>query len=92
MSEEFRKNLNLDNLGVKPAAADGPSESTRARPRAAAAGPRELRGGDSGRFPRGSLPDDVYDYATREQCKEHGDEAKREQGWIKKSPPERLRP
>ncbi|MFF0175115.1 PKD domain-containing protein [Micromonospora profundi] len=82
VSEEFRKNLNLDNLGVKPATADGPSESTRARPRAAAAGP-ESYVVDSGRFPRGSLPDDVYDYATREQCEEHSDEAKREQGWIK---------
>ncbi|WP_433262185.1 hypothetical protein ACQPWR_22115 [Micromonospora vinacea] len=38
VSEKFRKNLNLDNLGVKPATADGPSESTRARPRAATPG------------------------------------------------------
>ncbi|WP_157742505.1 hypothetical protein [Micromonospora chokoriensis] len=42
--EEFRKNLNLDNFGVKPATADGPSELTRARPRAAAAGPESYGG------------------------------------------------
>jgi hypothetical protein len=32
---------------------------------------------------RGSLPDNVYDYATRERREEYRKDGKRDQGWIK---------
>ncbi|WP_434589660.1 NucA/NucB deoxyribonuclease domain-containing protein [Streptomyces sp. A5-4] len=81
---ELKAKGNLDRFGVEPATSDGPSELTGKRARSAAqlADPSFVT--DSSRFPRGSKPADIYDYATRAQCMDQNyDLASRDIGWIK---------
>jgi hypothetical protein len=89
---ELRRHGDLDRFGIQPATSEGPSTISSAH---VASGP-EARGAaptaadppvsyvtDSGRFPNGSKPDDIYEYATLQQCDDHADQAADDLGWIK---------
>jgi hypothetical protein len=78
---ELNKSGNLDRLGVKPATPDSPSKITRStRPTADEPAHYIV---DSARFPRGTKPEDPYQYADEPQCAEHIDQAGQDAGWIK---------
>jgi hypothetical protein len=75
---ELEKAGNLNRFGIAPATADGPSKMSTLAPLAE---PTSYVV-DSSRFPRGTKPADIYDYATDQQCDEN-DATYNDAGWIK---------
>lgn len=93
---ELRRHGDLDRFGIQPATSDGPSPISsvharqdpvsgpdqRSAPAAASDQPASYVT-DSGRFPNGSKPDDIYDYATLRECDDNASHASDDAGWIK---------
>ncbi|MQY09937.1 hypothetical protein SRB5_00400 [Streptomyces sp. RB5] len=84
--EEVKEHGDLDRLGIKPATENGPSRITGAKAARTKAAAQATPAGyvvDSSRFPRGSVPADIFDYATRDQCDDNSEAASADAGWIK---------
>jgi hypothetical protein len=79
LTRELRRSQDLDRFGISPATRKDPNGSADV---AAAADEPASYVTNSSRFPGGSKPEDMYDYATLEECDDN-DDAYDSAGWIK---------
>jgi hypothetical protein len=80
--KELRRHGDLDRFGIAPATADGPSAIRGNAAQAVADQPASYVT-DSGRFPNGTKPHDIYQYTTLRECDRNADRASDDPGWIK---------